>query len=636
MGPAEVLATSVHGSLSCTDCHVGATDESLNSLKTGGKAANLAPVQCGECHEEETAAYVKHGRLAVGKDPDLPKCWSCHGTHDILPSTDRRSAVHTTNLPRTCRACHTDVDLVKKHFILRDKPIKLYENSVHGRATKKGLYVAAGCSDCHSAPDAKGNRSAHRILSPADPESTIYHFNIPNTCGKCHQSIAQDYWEGIHGQFVKQGSADAPVCTNCHGEHGIVSPRDSRSPASASRLAQETCSPCHESALLNAKYGLPGGRLASYIDSYHGLKSKAGDATVANCASCHGSHHILPSSDERSSIHPSNLQNTCGECHPGISADLAQTKIHETSTGMRTGWAEFFRELYLWLIGITIGFMLLHNGADWYRSVRKMTALPSIKRLTANETAQHWVLMISFSVLVITGFSLRFSETTWVKILFGWTGGFEARGNIHRAAAVVMVIGAIWHAIYLMSGHGRLWFKDMIVRWSDVKQFGHNIAYFFGFRSESPRFGRFSYIEKLEYWALAWGTVIMTVTGTMLWFDNFFVGKLGISKGFLQVMLVIHYYEAWLAFLAIVVWHIYGTVFKPGVYPMNPAWLTGKMPGGMYRHEHPDGPRLKTTEVSVSVADEKEPPVTVIEPTASKNGRELVTTLIPRDGGDNP
>ena len=70
-------------------------------------------------------------------------------------------------------------------------------------------------------------------------------------------------------------------------EHGILATEDPRSPVSPFRVAEATCSPCHESAKLNVKYDLPSGRLQSYVDSYHGLKSRAGDRTVANCSSCH-------------------------------------------------------------------------------------------------------------------------------------------------------------------------------------------------------------------------------------------------------------------------------------------------------------------------------------------------------------
>ena len=608
-GPHEQLGGSVHGGLECTDCHAEISIAALTPDNLNPHREPVAPVNCGECHSDAAEAYVKHGRLAVDKDPDLPRCWSCHGSHDVLASSDRRSKTHQVNLPDTCRACHSNVDLVKRHAVLRDAPISLYESSVHGRATEKGLYVAATCKDCHSTTDANGTRTAHRILSPADTESTIYHFNIPDTCGRCHKYVTQDYWEGIHGQFVKRGSVDAPVCTNCHGEHGIISASDPRSPVSPVQLAERTCAPCHDSAVLNQKYGLAGGRLASYIDSYHGLKSKAGDVRVANCASCHGAHRILPSTDESSSIHPANLQKTCGECHPRISTELAQTKIHETATGIYTGWPDFFRKLYIVLIAVTIGGMLLHNGADWFRRVKKQKARPFVQRLSPSEVAQHWVLMLSFMVLVITGFSLRFSEAAWVKFLFGFEGGFVLRGVIHRVAAVVMTFSAVWHVLYLFKPRGRQWFRDMVASKADFRHLKENILFFLGFRSDEPRFKRFTYVEKAEYWALAWGTAIMTVTGLLLWFDDYFVDQWGLPKGILDVALVIHYYEAWLAFLAIVVWHLYSTVFKPSVYPMNPAWLAGRMPKHMYLEEHPEGPPLKARTVITHFEEEHEPTV---------------------------
>jgi cytochrome b subunit of formate dehydrogenase len=101
-----------------------------------------------------------------------------------------------------------------------------------------------------------------------------------------------------------------------------------------------------------------------------------------------------------------------------------------------------------------------------------------------------------------------------------------------------------------------------------------------------PLFDRFSYVEKAEYWALVWGTAVMIITGFTLWFDNIVVQW--VPKGFLDVILVIHYYEAWLATLAILIWHMYSTVFNPQVYPMNPSWIDGKMPRYMYQHEHRD------------------------------------------------
>jgi cytochrome b subunit of formate dehydrogenase len=110
-------------------------------------------------------------------------------------------------------------------------------------------------------------------------------------------------------------------------------------------------------------------------------------------------------------------------------------------------------------------------------------------------------------------------------------------------------------------------------------------AYNLGLTKKHPQFARFSYVEKAEYWALVWGTIVMGITGLLLWFDNIAINWL--PKGFLDVMLVIHYYEAWLAFLAILIWHMYSTVFSPKVYPMNPCWLTGHMPEEQFKAEHP-------------------------------------------------
>jgi cytochrome b subunit of formate dehydrogenase len=97
-------------------------------------------------------------------------------------------------------------------------------------------------------------------------------------------------------------------------------------------------------------------------------------------------------------------------------------------------------------------------------------------------------------------------------------------------------------------------------------------------------------MEKSEYWALLWGAVIMAATGVLLWFENYFIEEWNLDKVVLDISQVIHYYEAWLATLAILVWHMYATVFSPSVYPMNPAWWAGKMPKDLYDEEHPEGP----------------------------------------------
>jgi cytochrome b subunit of formate dehydrogenase len=573
----EDLSHSIHDGFECLDCHLD-----KNTMPHKEKPGfSVACDGCGSCHEDAREEYGFHGRMSSEECMDIPTCADCHGDHDVLPSSVKISKTHPSNLPNTCARCHEDIDLVKKYRILLDHPIDVYKNSVHGRATEAGVDVAATCNDCHSV-----GGSAHKILSPGDPESTINHFNIPKTCGACHQGIETEFWQGIHGQLVARGETDAPVCTDCHGEHGIISPNDPRSPVSRSRMAEATCSPCHESISLTEKYGLPTGRLTSFIDSYHGLKTKAGDPYVANCASCHGVHKILPSSSPQSSIHPDNLQDTCGECHPGISAALAAAPIHGVGgEGLQTKAASIVQTIYIAAIVVIIGLMVLHWLIDLIRHIFLVMKKPQVRRMRAGELWQHTLLMVSFIVLVVTGFALRFDESWITRLFFGWEHGFELRGTIHRVAAVVLIFVTLWHIFYLFTRRGRTFFKDIFPRFHDFKDFVQRILYNLGLSKKIPRFKRFSYIEKAEYWALIWGTAVMIITGILLWFDNTFIQYF--PKGVLDVALVIHYYEAILATLAIVIWHLYSTVFNPHVYPMNPSWLTGKMPRDMFTHEHP-------------------------------------------------
>jgi cytochrome b subunit of formate dehydrogenase len=575
---AEDISHSIHDGMACLDCH---SDKGTMPHKEDLNF-QVDWEGCITCHEDAGEEYTIHGRTAHADDEEIPTCSDCHGDHDILPSSAKLSHTNPINLPKTCGKCHTDLDLIERHRIRSDHPIDIYESSIHGSAVKNGILAAASCNDCHSTEG-----TAHKVYSQGNPNSSINHFNIPDTCGKCHEQETKDFWAGIHGELVKKGDSNSPVCTNCHGEHGIISPKDPRSPVSPARLAEATCTLCHESITLTERYGVSTGRRPTFIDSYHGLKTKAGDLEVANCASCHGVHLILDSSNPESRVYPDNLGSTCGECHPGITAELASTPIHGFLESVeKNKVADLVKIVYILAIVVIIGLMALHWIIDILRQIRNVMNKPQVRRMWADEVWQHTLLMVSFSVLVITGFALRYGDSWFASFLFGWDNGFTVRGIIHRVAAVVMVVASLWHMLYLFSRRGRRFLKDMFPNFADLRQFVQRIMYNLGLSKQEPMFKRFSYVEKAEYWALVWGNAVMIITGFLLWFDNFFVGIL--PKGFLEVALVIHFYEAILATLAIVIWHLYSTVFNPHVYPMNPSWLTGKMPRDMFEHEHAD------------------------------------------------
>jgi cytochrome b subunit of formate dehydrogenase len=286
-------------------------------------------------------------------------------------------------------------------------------------------------------------------------------------------------------------------------------------------------------------------------------------------------------------VHPENLRDTCGECHPGISAELATTPIHGVVAREHPNKvAEIVRIIYIVAILVIIGLMLLYCSVDIMRQIIFVMKKPQVRRMRLAEVWQHTLLMVSFIVLVITGFALRYGDLPVARLVFGLDHGFEVRGIIHRVAAVVLIISTLWHIFFLLTHRGKRFFKDMLPALSDFRLFAQKMLFNVGLSKTAPRFERFSYVEKVEYWALIWGNVVMILTGILLWFDNYFVILL--PKGFLEVALVIHFYEAILATLAILIWHLYATVFNPHVYPMNPSWLTGKMPRDMFEHEHPD------------------------------------------------
>jgi len=575
--PAEVsamdLAGSVHEDLECIDCHAGIT-----SLPHEDE---LASPDCGSCHDDVADDYKQHGRGIVGVSEFVPDCKDCHGSHNILAASDSHSSVYPANLPQTCGVCHEDQEFLAQVGIRFKHPVEVYQSSVHGKTVAGGQDVGASCTDCHAAAD-----SPHSILPPGHVESTINFFNISRTCGECHGTIAEEYEEGIHGELVARGDVSAPTCVHCHGEHGILASDDPRSPVSPLRVVEATCTPCHDSANLNERYDVPTGKIQSYVDSYHGLKSRAGDVTVANCASCHGAHLILTADNPKSSVAPGNLVNTCGSCHTGISAEKAsQIQIHAVGPPAKTGWPYWITITYKMLIVMVIGGMALYCLLDWLRQVRNVLRKKQVRRMEPDEVLQHALLAISFSVLVVTGFSLRFYDAWWAKMIFGHEGGAATRGLIHRGAAILMIFGSLWHLGYFLTTKGRIFLSDIAPNIDDAKQLWGMFMYNLGRTDQHPQMRRFSFYEKAEYWALIWGTVVMVLTGLSMWFQNSLVSLIG--KSWFEVFRIIHYYEAWLAFLAILVWHMYGVLFNPHVYPMNPSWLTGKMPKEMFDTEHP-------------------------------------------------
>ncbi len=509
---------------------------------------------CNSCHDQGQKLQTSaHETLA---------CTTCHVRHEDYP--------HPAGIPKpTCGQCHA-------------KQVGEHARSVHGQALKQGKAAAPDCAVCHG-----------KVHEVARTSSVAFRKAIPDTCGMCHTDIAAEFHSSVHGRAVERGVAEAPVCTTCHGEHAILSPKSEASPVNPHHI-RETCAQCHGNVRLASRFGLPPDRVVSFDASFHGMAAKAGSETVANCASCHGVHNILPSTDPHSTINPKNLAATCGKCHPGAGSRFALGLIHQLPGGTEPKAIRWARAFYLFVIPLTIGLMFLHNLGDWVRKLAQRRFQKDVQvaasagsyrdgdtpareeiQMYGFERFQHVLLLVSFTVLVWTGFALKYPSGWWARPLLGWESRWPVRGMIHRLAAIVFMIVAAMHLTSLItSKHLRRHWQELWPRRSDVREAVLNFAYNLGLRSRRPQIPAHGYIEKAEYWAVVWGAVVMIVTGLILWAHRFVLAWL--PKSVLDFATAVHFYEAVLAALAIVVWHLYSVIFDPDVYPMETAWLTGR------------------------------------------------------------
>jgi cytochrome b subunit of formate dehydrogenase len=500
---------------------------------------------CTSCHDQ--------GQKLVKSAHSSLDCSSCHVKHDQYP--------HPAKIPKpVCTDCHTQQGAD-------------YDLSVHGQAAKKGG-AAPDCSLCHG--------GAHEVLNT---KVAAFRTTVIDTCAMCHTDVVAQYRTSVHGKALAAGIMQAPLCTDCHGEHRILSHSNEDSTVSAGHI-RDTCGSCHGNVQLASKFGLPTDRLMSFDASFHGLAAKAGNETVANCASCHGVHNILPSDDPKSSINPKNLAHTCGKCHQGAGERFAITPVHMLDGQAEAPPVRMVRQFYLLMIPLTIGFMLLHNGGDWLRKLIRSrfvrqpferaagsSALREIRMLPF-ERVQHAVLVFSFVALVWTGFALKYPAQWWARPLLFWESRGPVREIAHRIAACVFIAVSVTHFVSLIvSRRLRNHWKVMWPKTNDLREAAANMSYNVGIGKTPHKRSAHGYVEKAEYWAVVWGAIVMAVSGIMLWANNLMLRLL--PKTWLDVATSVHFYEAVLATLAIIVWHFYSVIFDPDVYPLDTAWLTG-------------------------------------------------------------
>jgi len=181
------------------------------------------------------------------------------------------------------------------------------------------------------------------------------------------------------------------------------------------------------------------------------------------------------------------------------------------------------------------------------------------------------------STLAVTGLALSFSETWLGTLLIRLEGGIEARGELHRLAALLLGVLAVWHAWYVVlteEGHREL--MAIKPRLADLGEVIRSAKRSLGMEARACEVGKYSPSEKFQYWGVVIGALVMSATGAVLWFRVLSMAVL--PKWAIDLTLVIHGANGLLAFLVLVLWHLYNVHFAPGRFP-NATWLTGRPPG---------------------------------------------------------
>lgn len=218
----------------------------------------------------------------------------------------------------------------------------------------------------------------------------------------------------------------------------------------------------------------------------------------------------------------------------------------------------------------------------------------SYERFPLARRIEHLVMLLSFTTLALTGLPQKFSSAPLSIAFVGFLGGIENLRTIHHIAAIVMMLGTAWHIlVFGYLAYVRRTRFSMLPTLQDVKDGWQALMYNLGFAKTFPQMGRYTFEEKMEYWAFVWGALIMSATGFMMWNPistvRFLPGEA------IPAAKAAHGGEALLAVLAIIIWHMYGVHFKR----LNKSMFTGKMSEEVMLHEHP----LELADIKAGLAD---------------------------------
>lgn len=594
--------SSSHGTEGCVGCHPAVEDPEIDHEK---KDEDLPPPDCNTCHDEA----LEKLESSVHRDPESPqpengdieqpKCSSCHGRHDIFPTVDPRARTHPVHQLETCGGCHEDATRASGHRLEIPREYEAVVRSGDAmmvqRLMNEGELVAAGCSDCHG---------AHGVRPASHPDSRLHPTRIDSTCRKCHSNEVEAFQTSVHARAARKqgfqwgspnerGTAEAddqpPVCSTCHPVHAISRPSDE----SFRRDIVDECGTCHLDLMM------------TYRDSFHGKATVHGNVSAAICSDCHGYHATLEPTDPESSVAPENRHETCRECHPGAPPRFATFMPHADPRD-----ADAYPWLFAMLVSITLliaavfGFFGLHTMLwalrDTVDAIRERRLRPSysgkgvpIRRFNRSDRVLHGVLMVSFVGLAATGAPLRYASAAWAEAALSFVGGPATTGLLHRLFGATLLMGFSAHLAVVLT---RIWprivsgaFLRMVMgpesivpRPTDLIDVFAHLRHFLGL-GPRPRFDRWTYWEKFDYWAIFWAIIVLGISGIILWFPE--VSTHFVPGWMINFASLVHSDEALLTMGFVFGVHFFHSSLRRCKFPMDESIFTGSVPLEEYKME---------------------------------------------------
>jgi len=509
----------------------------------------------------------------------------------------------------------------------------------------QSVHKDLACSDCHAGYAAPG---PHELPAIADPAEAAFVAKLAGArtldgqpvvgapraylaCGGCHADVWDDLKASPHGRWLAAEAKPlaGPTCASCHGSPHDVKPYPDKADKAAVRaykVAESSrCERCHGDPKFTEAMGLSAEVAVNYRDSIHGRLVAIGSSRAPVCTDCHawmvekaGHKSIAGGKAPASAVFFSDPPRdgdarvqTCGQCHKASSASFAGLQAHKP-------WQEIHKVPHVvhvafsWLTTLTLLFFTFHVAVDFAYELRRrlqkrkehhdeVDATRTVLRFDLHQRIQHWLMLTGVILLGLTGWPLRgagavagggmsalqnaerIAASQKFLALFG---GPHGAGIVHRVAAVTIMLSGLYHLAYLMVKASRRTLPlSMLPGPKDALDIRDNLLYMLGLSKERPRFDRYMYLEKFDYWAVFWGIVMMVGSGFVFWFPAQFARIL--PNWIITAAQIVHGEEATLAILFLFVVHFYNVHLKPSIFPMNWVWLTGRITVETQKEEHP-------------------------------------------------